>query len=276
MFKNHFPRKKFGQHWLKDENVLNKIITSSELCSEDYVLEIGPGKGALTDKLLKTKIKGLHAIEIDRNLIDGLRNRFKSHSNFSLQEGDVLNIKVETPNNEGINKVVANIPYNITGPILEKFIGKLGSEFTCSYKKLVFLMQKEVADRIIAKEGSKNFSALSIKIQLIADLKKVCDVDSKSFSPAPKVRSSVLSFTPKNNIDRETIEIEKLIGKLLNISFREKRKKLRNTLGSIFDENKFEILRNCSGVDFDLRPQQLTILEWISLAKCCESLSLQK
>ena len=114
-----FPRKRFGQHWLIDESVLAKIIKSADIQACDRILEIGPGRGSLTKKLLDSSAELVHAIEVDRDLVYGLKQRFLHQQKFSLQEGDFLSISINPMDGGSLNKVVANIPYNITSPLLE-------------------------------------------------------------------------------------------------------------------------------------------------------------
>ena len=119
-FSGHTARKRFGQHWLRDERVLDQILEASDLQAADRVLEVGPGRGALTERLLRSQAAAVHAVELDRDLVAGLRDRFGSDSRFSLCEGDVLDVPLTLPDNADATKVVANIPYNITGPLLDR------------------------------------------------------------------------------------------------------------------------------------------------------------
>tara|TARA_Y100000589_G_scaffold310834_1_gene329583 strand:+ start:349 stop:1176 length:828 start_codon:yes stop_codon:yes gene_type:complete len=264
--KSFFPKKRFGQHWLINQNVLDKIINNSDLNKDDIVLEIGPGKGALTKRLLDTEIKGLHAVELDRDLIEFLRDRFSKVAKFSIQQDDILSIDLRNFDYK-FNKVIANIPYNITGPILEMFLGGLGKRPKYNLEKLVFLMQKEVADRIIAKEGSSNNSALSTRIKLISNVEKICDIPPSSFNPPPKVHSSLVIFNPLPTQSRLDMKTEKFIEKFLKITFNARRKKIRNTIKDILSEDEILILEEMTDVSFDLRPQDLCLTEWVRIAK---------
>ena len=122
-FGGHTPRKRFGQHWLRDERVLDRILDASDLGDDDRVLEVGPGRGALTERLLASSAAAVHAVELDRDLVAGLQDRFGDSPRFSLHEGDVLAVPLTLPDGQRATKVVANIPYNITGPLLERLIG---------------------------------------------------------------------------------------------------------------------------------------------------------
>ena len=267
-FKNHYQKKRFGQHWLVNKKILETIKEVAELNENDFILEIGPGKGALTSKLLDSEIRKLHAIELDIDLIDFLNNRFKNNKKFSLQQGDILTTNLDSINNK-ITKVIANIPYNITGPILDIFVGRLGLIREYNYKKIIFLMQKDVVDRILSKEGSNSTGALSVRMQLLSKIKKICDVDPSSFSPPPKVFSSVVVFEPLKAELRLDIISEKYIDKLLRIAFNSRRKMLRNTLKSILSDDEINKLSESSKICFNLRPQDLSINQWINLADNC-------
>ena len=262
-----FPKKRFGQHWLINEKVLEKIKKNSDLNKDDYILEIGPGRGALTSKLLDSKIKGLHAVELDKDLIRFLENKFSKNRNFSLDQGDILSINLK--NTYRFTKVIANIPYNISGPLLDIFIGRLGKLPKYNLKKIIFMMQKEVVDRIIAKEGNSNNGALSTRMQLLTNVKKICDINPSSFNPPPKVYSSLVIFTPLLTDQRLDLEIEKCIDNLLKITFNARRKKIRNTLNSVFSKEKILYLDKHSEVNLDLRPQDLSIKQWVEMAKIC-------
>ena len=265
--KSFSQKKKFGQHWLINEKVLENIKKIAELKEDDFILEIGPGRGALTSKLLDSNIKGLHAVELDKDLIGILENKFSKNENFSLQQGDILTINIK--NICKFTKVIANIPYNITGPILDLFVGRLGKLPKYNLKKIIFLMQKDVVDRIIAKEGNSNNGGLSTRIKLLSKVKKICDIHPSSFKPSPKVYSSLVSFTPLSLSSRLDIETEKTIENLLKVTFNARRKKLRNTLSSVFSKENISNLEKQSEINFNLRPQDISVEKWIKLAKLC-------
>ncbi len=269
-FLGHTPRKRFAQHWLTDQVVLENILEASELKSSDRVLEIGPGRGALTEKLLKSKIALVHGVELDRNLIAGLRKRFAGYPGFTLQEGDALSVSLIPPDGIPVTKVVANIPYNITGPLLERLIGRLGQPVKEKYQRLVLLMQKEVAQRILALPGQSSFSAMSIKIQLLATCRSVCEVPPNSFSPPPKVHSQVIVLEPLPAKERLDFALEKRIEALVQKAFSSRRKKLKNTLTSLFPLDELEGLVESQGISLDQRPQEIAPMKWVGLARGIE------
>jgi len=266
--KNYHQKKRYGQHWLVNNLILEKIIEVAELEENDFILEIGPGRGALTSKLIDSKISRLHAVELDKDLIDHLNHKFKNDKRFSLQQGDILSTNLDSINKK-ITKVIANIPYNITGPILDIFIGRLGIISKNNYKKIVFLMQKDVVDRILSKDGNTNAGALSVRMQLISNIKRICDIPPSSFNPPPKVYSSLVVFEPFRPELRLDIKLEKYIDKLLRISFNSRRKMIRNTLNSLLSDQEMEQLSESSDICFSLRPQDISINKWIKLAEAC-------
>ena len=144
-FTGHTARKRFGQHWLRDAAVLDRILEAAELQPQDRVLEVGPGRGALTERLLASPAAAVHAVELDRDLVAGLRQRFDDQPRFSMTQGDVLEVPLLLPDARPAGKVVANIPYNITGPLLERLIGRLDRPVDPPYQRLVLLVQQEVA-----------------------------------------------------------------------------------------------------------------------------------
>ena len=271
----HIPRKRFGQHWLKDQVVLDQIVNAANLNSEDCVLEVGPGKGALTEKLIDSKAKFIQAIELDRDLMVGLKKRFGHRNKFGLREGDVLSAPLELGNGLILNKVVANIPYNITGPLLRRLIGELSKAPENRFESLILLMQKEVAERIVALPGDSNFSALSVRIQLLAKCQAVCEVPSKCFEPAPKVDSKVVMIKPYISNIPDFYEIGNLLEKLLKYAFAGRRKKLRNTIGSFVTLND-QIMEffACRGISLDKRPQEISPSDWFAFAKALKETRL--
>ena len=266
-FSDHHRKKSFGQYWLKDEVILDKIIAAANLKSNDRILEIGPGRGALTRKLLDSEIDLLQAIEIDKTLISALRKKFSCYPKFKLIEGDVLSLPLLSSDGMPFDKVVANIPYNITGPILNKLIGKLGSNSENNFQLLVLLLQKEVADRIIAKPGESCFSSLSVRLQLLAKCSSVCEVPSSCFNPPPKVNSKVIIIEPVKPQNRLPFELEHKLQIILSTAFLERRKKLRNTLISLNNLQSLQNLANDIGISLDQRPQELSPMNWVDLAK---------
>ncbi|MBZ8182475.1 16S rRNA (adenine(1518)-N(6)/adenine(1519)-N(6))-dimethyltransferase RsmA [Oscillatoria salina] len=262
------PRKRFGQHWLRSEKVLAEIIKAAKLQPSDRVLEIGPGTGILTRRLL-AESQAVVAVELDRDLCKKLVKSFGSRENFLLLQGDILNLDLDTqltdfPAFQKPNKVVANIPYNITGPILEKVLGKIAQPVTPAYDLIVLLIQQEVAERICADPSSKTFGALSVRVQYIAEPELICNVPAKAFYPPPKVDSAVVRLSPRNfPIPAAN---PKQLEKLVKVGFANKRKMLRNNLKGLTDSEILSQLLEQLEINPQVRAENLSVRDWVNLS----------
>ena len=266
-FQGHQARKRFGQHWLKDQSVLDRIVAAADLQPQDRVLEVGPGRGALTERLLASPAAAVHAVELDRDLVGGLQERFGDEPRFSLRQGDVLELPLLLEDGAPAGKVVANIPYNITGPLLERLIGRLDRPVDPAYQSLVLLVQKEVAERIRARPGHSSFSALSVRMQLLARCRSVCPVPPRCFQPPPKVQSEVIQLEPLPAEQRLEPALARRVEMLLKQAFLARRKMLRNTLGSLLPEPQLQQLAAEAGIDLQQRPQEVAPQAWVALAR---------
>ena len=266
-FSGHTARKRFGQHWLKDERVLDRIVQAAELQQTDRVLEIGPGRGALTERLIASKAAAIHAVELDRDLVAGLQERFGGNPRFSLQEGDVLSVPLELSDGSPAEKVVANIPYNITGPLLNRLIGRLDHPVDPPYQRLVLLVQQEVAARICARPGHSSFSALSVRMQLLGRCTQVCHVPPRCFQPPPKVQSEVICIDPFPSELRPDPALARGVEHLLKMAFLSRRKMLRNTLAPVCAPDHLQSLAEEAGISLQQRPQDVAPEAWVALAK---------
>jgi 16S rRNA (adenine1518-N6/adenine1519-N6)-dimethyltransferase len=202
----------------------------------EHLLEVGPGRGALTERLLASPAASVLAIELDRDLVAGLRQRFGADPRFQLLEGDVLALPLQPPAGPAPEKVVANIPYNITGPLLERLVGRLDRPLERPYRALVLLVQQEVGERIRARPGSSAYSALSVRMQLLARCSTVCPVPPRCFSPPPKVNSELIRLDPLTPDQRLEPELARRTDALLRRCFAARRKMLRNTLAGLLPE----------------------------------------
>ncbi|MCT0248440.1 16S rRNA (adenine(1518)-N(6)/adenine(1519)-N(6))-dimethyltransferase RsmA [Synechococcus sp. CS-205] len=261
-FGGHRTRKRFGQHWLTDATVLERIVAAADLQPGESVLEVGPGRGALTERLLATPLAELQAIELDRDLVAGLRQRFAGDQRFQLLEGDVLRLDLPLA-----DKVVANIPYNITGPLLERLVGRLDRPLAVPYRRLVLLVQQEVGERIRAVAGSSAFSALSVRLQLLASCRSVCTVPPRCFQPPPRVMSEVIVLDPLPPSGRLQPELAGRLEGLLRRCFAARRKMLRNTLAGLWSEGELAERAGRAGVVLQQRPQELSPQQWVELTR---------
>lgn len=265
-FGAHRARHRFAQHWLVDQAVLRQIVQAAQLTATDHVLEVGPGRGALTAALLDSPIAALTAVELDRDLVAGLRQRFDTDPRFCLLAGDILSIPLPPPGLPGPNKVVANIPYNITGPLLERLVGRLDRPVTPPYSRLVLLVQKEVGERLRAAPGSSAYSALSVRLQLLGHCQGICAVPPRSFQPAPKVHSEVIAIDPFPPQQRLPQVLAGSLEQLLRRAFSSRRKMLRNSLAGVLPEAGLAALAAEAGVSLQDRPQELSPEQWVALA----------
>ena len=261
------PRKQFGQHWLRDENVLDRIVDAAKLTPSDRVLEIGPGTGNLTTRLL-AKVAALVSVEIDRDLCKKLVRQFGERDNFLLIQDDFLKADLPSllqdfPKFQQPNKVVANIPYNITGPIIEKLLGKIASPAAQQYESIVLLVQKEVGERLIAVPGSKAYGALSIRVQYLASCELVCDVLARSFYPPPKVDSVVIKLRPRTV--EHPANNPRQLETLIKLGFASRRKMLRNNLKSVIDLNDLNQILTKLKFNPQCRAEDLSLENWILL-----------
>jgi 16S rRNA (adenine1518-N6/adenine1519-N6)-dimethyltransferase len=261
-------KKQFGQHWLRNERVLDRIIQAANLTPLDRVLEIGPGTGILTRRLVSAA-SAVVAVEIDRDLCALLVKKMGNIDNFLLLENDFLNLDLEGtltdfPNFQKTNKVVANIPYNITGPILEKLLGNILHPADRPFESIVLLVQREVADRLYAKPSTKAFGALSIRVQYLAHCELVCPVLARDFSPPPKVDSAVVRLTPRKLDIAATSP--KLLDNLVRLGFGTRRKMLRNNLQSAIDREELIPLLEKLDLSSEVRAEDLSLDQWIQLS----------
>ena len=242
------PKKSLGQNFLIDKNIIEKICNAGNLSENDNVLEIGPGTGNLTEFILQKQPKQLYVIEKDEGLIKNLSERFENK--LTIINEDILNYDLKLLNHSDL-VIFGNLPYNISSQILINFINYSHSKF--SYKKLILMFQKEVADRIMAEENSKNYGRLSIFSSWKLDIKKIMDVGPSSFFPKPKVMSSLLIFKPKINYVK--FKNSKNLEHITNVFFNQRRKMIKKPLNILFKDSKKVI--DELDLDINLRPQNL-------------------
>lgn len=264
------PRKQFGQHWLQSEEVLSQIVAAAELKTGDRILEIGPGTGILTRRLLP-EVQAVVAIEIDRDLCKKLTKSFGQYDHFLLLQGDFLDLDLDrlvnsfpNPKFHHPNKVVANIPYNITSPILEKLLGRIAQPAQTNYESIVLLIQKEVADRLVAEPGNKTFGALSIGVQYLASCELICNVPAKAFYPPPKVDSAVVRLRPRPY--PKPAQNPKHLETLVKLGFAQRRKMLKNNLKSLIEPNQLSEILEQLEIKPQARAEELGIDKWVSLS----------
>lgn len=264
-------KKKFGQNFLIDDNILDEISTSACINDDELIIEIGPGLGNLTSYLLK-KSRYVLLVEIDNNMIEILNDRFKENTNYSLINEDILKVdldekisKIEEELSFSFKKVkvVANLPYYITTPILFKLL-----QDSKRVNEIVVMVQKEVADRMVASPKSKDYGILSVMIKYLADAKIIIKVPKEAFIPSPNVTSSVIKLV--KNKKYECDDEEKLF-ELIHHAFAQRRKKMINSLESSkflnLDKEKIKDAFNKVNLNENVRAEELSIEEFILLSK---------
>jgi len=253
-------QKKFGQNFLIDEHVLNKIVNAAEICSDDVVLEIGPGIGTITKAVAKKAGKVI-AVEIDNNLIPILADVLKDYDNIEVINADVLKLDIGAL---GINKVVANLPYYITTPIIMGIF-----EAGVPLDSITVMVQKEVADRMKAGPGTKDYGALSLAVQYYADPYLVANVPQNCFMPRPNVGSAVIRLK-RYEEPRVRVKDEALMFKIISAAFNQRRKTLQNCLNNCADlectkEDVVGALRQL-GINENIRGEALTLEQFAAIS----------
>ena len=242
------PKKSLGQNFLIDKSIIEKICNFGNITKNNNVLEIGPGTGNLTEFILKKKPKKFHVIEKDERLVKNLKAKF--NKKLIIINEDILKYDLKSLSDKDL-VIFGNLPYNISSQILANFINYPYSEF--SYKKLILMFQKEVADRILAEDNSKNYGRLSIFSSWKLNIKKIMDINPSSFFPKPKVMSSLLIFEPKINYIK--FKSSKNLEHITNVFFNQRRKMIKKPLNILFKNSKKVI--DDLNLDTNLRPQNL-------------------
>ena len=262
-------QKKFGQNFLIDDHVITKIINAAEITKDDLVLEIGPGIGTMTQYLAESAGKVI-AVEIDKNLIPILGETLAEYDNVTIINEDILKLDinrlVEEENDGKPIKVVANLPYYITTPII---MGLFESHVPVS--SITVMVQKEVADRMQTGPGSKEYGALSLAVQYYAEPKIVANVPPNCFMPRPKVGSAVICLTRHQNPPVTTLD-EKLMFRLIRASFNQRRKTLSNSLKNSqelpYSREEVEAAIIECGLPLNIRGEALTLEQFARLSDC--------
>ena len=248
----HVAKKKFGQNFLKDSSIIHAIIQSIQPLQDDLLVEIGPGLGALTKPLLE-KTKHLFAIELDRDIINWMQNQY-SKNNITIFNEDVLNFNFHQFDKK--IRIVGNLPYNISTPILFKCI-----EDIKIITDLHFMLQKEVVDRMIAAPSSSEYGRLSVMLQYYFAMEHLVHVPKKSFDPEPKVESSFVRLIPYDNYPFVANNIDQF-GKIVKEAFSQRRKTIRNTLKNFMNANDFENI----DINPQLRAENLSVSDFVKIS----------
>lgn len=290
MSASHRPRKRFGQNFLQDQAIIDQIVGALNLKQSSAVLEIGPGQGALTQKILQRRETDTHltVVEVDRDLVAALREKAPRYENYEIVEGDVLKIDLESLRSaqSGCLNICGNLPYNISTPLLFKLLeaqvarrlatvgeqqpdsedneGQLNSRDFAS--GMVFMLQKEVVDRLCARAGSKAYGRLSVVVQSVFQADCLFDVPPESFYPPPKVMSAVVRLSPKAQmaVDAASFAVfQKFVAK----AFSQKRKTIKNNVKGLLTAPDLE----AAGIDPAARPETLRVEAFVALSQTLDS-----
>ncbi|MCR6652443.1 MAG: 16S rRNA (adenine(1518)-N(6)/adenine(1519)-N(6))-dimethyltransferase RsmA [Cellvibrionaceae bacterium] len=259
----HQARKRFGQNFLVDANIISRIVRAVSPRSGDHLVEIGPGQGAITGELLRA-CPNLHVVELDRDLIPVLRDKFASSPDFTIHEADALKFDFAQLVPAGAQlRVVGNLPYNISTPLLFHLLG---------YRELVrdmhFMLQKEVVERMAAEPGGKEYGRLSIMCQYYCSVEFLFEVGPGCFRPAPKVDSAIVRLTPHAALPHPAAD-PKLLDNLVKTAFQQRRKTLRNALKQWLPDAELWAQVN---IDPQQRPENLSVRDYVTLANHLQSL----
>jgi len=252
----HVPRKRFGQHFLHDQGILARIVAAIAPKPEDRVVEIGPGEGALTLPLLRAAGK-LTAIELDRDLIEPLRTKAQNIGDLTIISADALTVDFSALAHGKPIRLVGNLPYNISTPILFHCL-----EHAAAIADMHFMLQKEVVDRMAAAPGSKTYGRLSVMLQLRCTVEPLLKVPPGAFRPPPKVDSAVVRLAPLPATQLPDTDFA-LIEKLVRTAFGQRRKTLSNALRDLASSAQIE----AAGIDPRARAEQLAPSAYVALAQ---------
>jgi len=253
----HRPRKRFGQHFLTDPGVIGAIVSAVAPRDDEIIVEIGPGRGAIT-RSLAARASVLHAVELDRDLAGSLRREFNTGSNVTIHEEDVLKFDFGALGTS--LRIVGNLPYNISTPLLFHLIN-----FREHIVDMHFMLQKEVVDRMAAVPGNKTYGRLTIMLGCHFQIDALFDVDRLAFDPPPNVMSAVVRLSPLP-AGTYVIENEDRFSKLVARAFSQRRKTVRNSLRDVADEATLESV----GIDPGLRAEAIPIADYVRLANTLE------
>lgn len=251
-----FARKRFGQHFLVQPGIAERIVALAQLHDESVVVEIGPGRGALT-RLLAPRCRRLVLVEVDRDLAAQLRADFAAQPNVEIIAADVLSVDLDALAGPGPTTVVANLPYNISTPVLMRLLDEPER-----FERLVLMLQREVAERMASPAGSKTYGALSVVVQVIAETRMALRVPPSAFLPRPQVESAVVVIEPRRPVPLTSAE-RRALRHVVRTAFSRRRKQLANVLMPLTDDPRGVLAT--LGIDPQRRPETLTPDDFVRL-----------
>lgn len=250
------PRKRFGQHFLRDKAIIQQIVALLAPKKEDHLIEIGPGQGALTVPVLK-QVHHLEAIELDRDLIVTLKERTEQWGELTIYSADALTFDfASVKKNEQLLRVFGNLPYNISTPLIFHLLS-----FAPIISNMLFMLQKEVAERLAAKANTEHYGRLSVMVQYHCQVELLLEVPATAFYPPPQVRSSMVRLTPYREHPYRAKDYP-LFESIVRHAFGQRRKTLRNSLKEMIDDDVWAHIP----IHSDLRPENLTVKDFVEVS----------
>ena len=257
----HQARKRFGQNFLQDQNIIRNILLSINPKADDNIAEIGPGLGAITEHLLKATNGHLNVVEIDRDLVQVLKTQFFNYPELNIHQGDALKfdfsqlVASDQCDTQKL-RIVGNLPYNISTPLIFHLLS-----FTGKVKDMHFMLQKEVVDRMAAGPGDSNYGRLGIMVQYHCQVESLFKVPPTAFDPQPKVDSAIVRLTPYDKPPIPALD-HKQLSSVVTTAFNQRRKTIRNNLKKLISTEQLEAL----GIDPGLRPEKLTLQNFVAIS----------
>jgi len=259
----HKARKRFGQNFLIDHGIICDIVRAVHPQKNDLIVEIGPGKGAIT-QLLADSCDNLSVIELDRDLVPWLKVKFEKHPNFKLFQADALQFDFAQliTHNQSL-RIVGNLPYNISTPLIFHLLS-----YSTQVRDMHFMLQKEVVKRMAAQAGDSAYGRLGIMVQYYCAVENLFEVPPTSFDPAPKVDSAIVRLVPYEELPHPAVNI-KTLENLVNVAFQQRRKTLRNALKQLLEPEIIEQLP----IDTSARAEEITLSEYVAASNLLDRLN---
>ncbi len=252
----HQARKRFGQNFLHDQHIIDRIIREIAPTSDDHLLEIGPGQGALTKQLAKSGAR-LDCIELDRDLAEHLRHQYRDYDNVHIHQHDILKFDInELLIDTRPIRIIGNLPYNISTPVLFHLL-----KYYEGIQDMSFMLQLEVVERMSAGVGDKSYGRLSLMLQYFCEAEKLFNVPPQAFIPQPKVNSAIVRLTPHKVLPTPAKNVENL-KLVVRTAFNQRRKTLRNSLKTLISD---DMLGNLA-IDTKLRPENLNLADYVMIS----------
>lgn len=252
----HQARKRFGQNFLHDQKVIDRIIREVAPKNSDHLLEVGPGQGALTKQLAGSGAK-LDCVELDRDLAKHLRQQYRGYDNVHIHQHDILKFDLNDLELGGKRiRIIGNLPYNISTPVLFHLL-----KYYEKIKEMSFMLQLEVVERMSANVGEKNYGRLSLMLQYFCQTEKLFDVPPQAFTPQPKVNSAIVRLTP-HKVLPVTAKDTDCLKLVVRTAFNQRRKTLKNSLKTLISDSELGDLE----IDMKLRPEKLPLIDYVRIS----------